>query len=86
MKQEITRLVKDLVGENGNLYFDTALLIKLTPHTWPVQMWAVSVKDDRIALMDYYQNWSELEEGDNNYDQVLQTIYQRIKTIEKKVA
>ena len=86
MKQEITRLIKDLVGENGNLYFDTALLIKLTPHTWPVQMWAVSVKDDRIALMDYYQNWSELEEGDNNYDQVLQTLYQRIKTIEKKVA
>jgi hypothetical protein len=83
MKQELINQVKDLVGEDGNLYFASSLLVKITPHTWPVQIWAVSVKENRIALMDGLQNWFELEETDKNYSVVLATLYQRIQTIYK---
>jgi hypothetical protein len=83
MKQELINQVKNLVGEDGNLYFASSLLVKITPHTWPVQIWAVSVKENRIALMDGLQNWFELEETDKNYSVVLSTLYQRIQTIYK---
>lgn len=84
MKETIITQVKELVGE-GVLYFHTALQAKVTPHTWPVQMWAVCVKGDRIALMDGVQMWHELEETDKNYPIVLSSLYQRIQTIYKQV-
>ena len=83
MKETIIEQVKELVGENNNLYFATSLLVKVSPHTWPVQIWAISVKENRIALMDGLQIWHELEETDKNYSMVLATLYQRIQSIHK---
>lgn len=90
MKQEIVTMIKGLVGFQY-LYFDTPLLIKLTPHTWPVQIWAATVSPSgEIYLMDDLMNgdeqWFQLEESDRNYDIVLATLYQRIKTIYKQAA
>lgn len=83
MKQQIIESVKNLVG-NEFLYFDTSLLIKFTPHTWPIQIWAVCVSPQGdIYLMDGFEEWHKLEETDTNYDRVLSTLYQRISTIEK---
>ena len=83
MKEQIIYMVKDLVG-NEFLYFDTSLLIKLTPQTWPVQIWAVSVSpNNEIFLMDGFQTWHPLEETDRNYSVVLQTLFQRMSTIYK---
>lgn len=85
MKETVVQMVKELVGENGNLYFATSLLVKINPHSWPIQIWGISVKDGRIALMDGFQIWNELEDTDDNYRRVLSTLYQRIQVIYKQV-
>jgi hypothetical protein len=81
MKQEIVSIIKDLVGHQF-LYFNTALLIKLSPHSWPLAIWAICVSpSDQIYVMDNAEEWHELKTSDINYDKVLSTIYQRVKTI-----
>lgn len=85
MKEEIVRLIKEMVGHEF-LYFDTSLLVKITPHTWPVQMWAVCVSPKHeIFLMDGFEQWHQLEETDINYSVILSTLFQRIQTIYKQV-
>lgn len=84
MRQEIIETVKGLVNTDY-LYFDTELVIRLTPHTWPLAIWGICVsRDDRIYLMDGGEEWNELCESDLNYDKVLPTLYQRVKQIEKR--
>jgi hypothetical protein len=82
MKEQTVEIIRELVGE-GVLYFSTSLLAKVTPHTWPVQMWAVCVKENRIALMDGAEMWHELEETDRNYSIVISSLYQRVRTIKQ---
>jgi hypothetical protein len=82
MKDEILKIISELVGD-GTLYFSTSLLAKVTPHTWTVQMWAVCVKGNRIALMDGAEMWHELEETDRNYSIVISSLYQRVRTIKQ---
>lgn len=78
MKEEIIYIIKSLVG-NEFLYFGTELEIKLTPHSWPVLMWGVCVSNnDEIYLMDGGEEWHKVEE-----EVILQTLYQRMKSIEK---
>lgn len=82
MKKETTEIIKGLVGHEF-LYFATSLLIKISPHTYPVQIWAVCVSpDDEIYLMDGLEQWYKLEETDTNYSRILSTLYQRVKTID----
>jgi hypothetical protein len=76
-------MVKDLVNHEY-LYFDTSLLIKITPHTWPVQIWAICIDPkDNIWLMTGHHEWFELEETDRNYQEVLATLFQRMQSIYK---
>jgi hypothetical protein len=83
MKETIIAMIKDLVG-NEYLYFQTSLLVKITPHTWPVQIWAVCVSPkNQIFLMDGLETWNELEETDRNYSVVLQSLFQRMQAIYK---
>lgn len=80
MEQEIVNIVKGLVG-NEYLYFSTALVIKLSPHSFPVNIWAVCVSPrNEIYVMDGGEEWTKIDESD---DKVLQTLYQRVKSIEK---
>lgn len=84
MKQQIIEIVKGLVGTEF-LYFDTSLVMKSSPHTYPVHIWAVCVSpNDEIYLMDGFEQWEKLEETDRNYDQVLSTLFQRVSRIEKQ--
>lgn len=84
MKEQIVEMVKGLVG-NEYLYFDTSLLIKLSPHTWPIQIWAVCVSPSNdIYIMDGFEQWEKLEESDRNYSEVLLTLFQRVSRIEKQ--
>jgi hypothetical protein len=85
MKENIITMIKEMVGHEY-LYFSTSLLVKITPHTWPVQMWAVSVSpSDEIFLMDGFEAWHKLEETDRNYSLILSTLNQRIQMIYKQV-
>lgn len=84
MYKEIVQLVKDLVNHEY-LYFDTALQIKLSPHSWPLLMWAVCVSpSDQIFLMDGGEQWHQLEESDINSNKVIETLYQRVSLIHKQ--
>lgn len=85
MRKIIIDKVKQLVGQ-GTLFFDDAISVKKTPHSIPVKMWAVSVKDDRIALMDSDQQWHELAEGQDNYHLVMASLFQRVMFIIKQTA
>ena len=85
MKKIIIEKVKQMAG-NTFLFFEDAISVKKTPHSIPVKMWAVCVKDERIALMDSNQEWFELEEGDINYHLVVASLYQRIIHLSKKIA
>jgi hypothetical protein len=83
MKQDLIRLIKELVGHEF-LYLDTSVLIKTTPHTWPIQIWAVCVSPaDEIYLMNGLEQWDKLEEGDSNYTKALSSIYQRVQAYHK---
>jgi hypothetical protein len=83
MKQEITRMVKQLAGHEF-LYLETALVVKKTPHSYRVNVWAVCVSPrNQIFLMDDQEQWFELEEKDVNHPLVIATLYQRVSTIYK---
>lgn len=83
MKKIIIDNVKELVG-NEYLYFDDALVVKKTPHTAPVKVWAIAISPkDQIFLMDSNQEFFELEETDLNYHLVIASLYQRVISIYK---
>jgi len=84
IKKEIVEAVKGLV-EYEALYFGSPLQLKLSPHSWPILIHAVQVSPaDGIYLMDGGEQWHPLERHDLNYDKVLQSLYQRVKAIEKQ--
>lgn len=84
MKQQAIEIIKGLVGHEY-LYFDSSLLVKMTPHTWPLQIWGACVSPaGDIYLMDGHQEWHKLEETDRNYHEVLCALYQRVSRIEKQ--
>lgn len=85
MKKIIIEKVKQLAG-NNYLYFEDAISVKQTPHSIPVKMWAVCVKDDAIYLMDSDEQWHELAEGDVNYHLVMASLFQRVMFIQKQTA
>ena len=72
-------MVKDLVG-NDYLYFDNAVEVKVTPHTYPFNAWAVCVspKED-MYVMDSDEQWHKIELGDQNAALVIGSLYQRLK-------
>lgn len=77
--QECTDIVKDLVGHDY-LYFDTAVEVKVTPHTHPFNAWAVSVSSkDELYIMDSDEQWHQLALTDFNAPLVVGSLYQRLK-------
>lgn len=72
-------IIKSLVGHEY-LYFDTAVEVKLTPHTYPFQAWAVSVSEnDELYIMDNNEEWHQLKLEQHNASLVLGSLYQRLK-------
>lgn len=77
--QECVEIVKDLVGHDY-LYFESAVEVKVSPHTFPFAAWAVSVSPkDELYIMDGDEQWHQVELTDFNAGLVIGSLYQRLK-------
>ena len=72
-------IVKDLVNYDP-LYFDSAVEVKVSPHTYPFAAWAVCVSPkDKLFVMDSDEQWHEVELVDTNAPLVIGSLYQRLR-------
>jgi hypothetical protein len=79
-------IVKDLVG-NEYLYFDSALQVKVSPHTHPFQVWGVCVSPaDAMYIMDSDEQWHKLELTDINAPLMVSSLYQRLGLMRRQYA
>ncbi|MBB1284075.1 hypothetical protein HRH25_06795 [Flavisolibacter sp. BT320] len=77
--QECVEIVRDLVGFEP-LYFESAVEVKLSPHTFPFAAWAVCVSpNDDLYVMDSDEQWHQAELSDFNAALVIGSLYQRLK-------
>jgi hypothetical protein len=77
--QECVDIVKGLTGHEF-LYFDTAVEVKITPHSFPFNAWAVCVSPkDELFVMDSDEQWHQIELKDDNAALVIGSLYQRLK-------
>jgi hypothetical protein len=84
--EECIDIVKDLVGHEY-LYFDTAVEVKLTPHTYPFAAWAVCVSpQDDLYVMDSDEQWHQVELKDQNAALVIGSLYQRLRMMRTQYA
>jgi hypothetical protein len=78
MFQECVDIVKGLVGHEF-LYFNTAVEVRTSPHSFPFNAWAVSVSPkDELYIMDSEEQWHKLEMQDSNAALVIGSLYQRL--------
>jgi hypothetical protein len=74
-------IVRGLVGHDY-LYFESAVEVKITPHTHPFNAWAVCVSPppaDELYVMDSDEQWHLVELTDFNAALVVGSLYQRLK-------
>ena len=77
--QECADIVKELVG-NEYLYFDNAVEVKVTPHSFPFMALAVCVSPkDELYVMDSDEQWHKVELEDYNAALVIGSLYQRLQ-------
>jgi hypothetical protein len=77
--QECVDIVKGLAGHEF-LYFDTAIEVKVTPHSFPFNAWAACVSPkDELFVMDSNEQWHQIELKDTNAALVIGSLYQRLK-------
>jgi len=76
---ECVEIIKDLVG-NDYLYFNNAVEVKTTPHSFPFNAWAVCVSPkNELYVMDSDEQWHKTELNDSNAALVIGSLYQRLK-------
>lgn len=84
--QECIDIIRDLVGEDY-LYFDTAVEVKMTPHSQPFNAWAVCVSpQDQLYVMDSNEQWHQAELQDINGSLVVGSLYQRLRLMRTRYA
>jgi hypothetical protein len=72
-------IVKSLVGHEY-LYFDHAIEIRSSPHSFPFKAWAASVSPkDILYVMDSNEQWHEVSIADEKAAMVVGSLYQRLK-------
>jgi hypothetical protein len=77
--QECVDIIKELTGHEY-LYFDSAVEVKITPHSFPFNAWAVCVSPkDELFVMDSNEQWHQVELTDDNAALVIGSLYQRLK-------
>jgi len=77
--RECIEIVKELAGHEF-LYFDTAIEVRVTPHSFPFNAWAVCVSPkDELFVMDNNEQWHQVELNDDNATLVIGSLYQRLK-------
>jgi hypothetical protein len=86
MFEECVEIVKSLTG-NDYLYFDEAVEVKVSPHSFPFSAWAVVVSpQDQLFVMDSDEQWHEVELSDVNGGLVIGSLYQRLKLMRNQYA
>lgn len=77
--QECTDIITSLVGHEC-LYFDTAVEVKISPHTYPFEAWAVCVSpQNELYIMDSDEQWHQVALDDNNAGLIIGSLYQRLR-------
>jgi hypothetical protein len=84
--QECIDIIKDLAG-NEYLYFDTAIEIKTSPHSFPLRAWGVCISPaGRLYVMDSDQEWHEADPAIGNTPLVVGSLYQRLQLMRRTYA
>lgn len=77
--QECVDTVKTLAAHEF-LYFETAIEVRVTPHSFPFNAWAACVSPkDELFLMDSNEQWHQVELDDDNASLIIGSLYQRLK-------
>ena len=77
--QECIDIVRNLVG-NEYLYFDSAVEVKVSPHSFPFAAWAVCVSPkNELYVMDNNEQWHQVELNDEQASLVIGSLYQRLR-------
>ncbi|GAB4092238.1 hypothetical protein [Flaviaesturariibacter terrae] len=74
-------LLRELSGD-APLYFESAVQVKLTPHSPPFAAWAVGLSEDgTLQVMDADERWHPFSAGDRNAALLLGSLYQRLRML-----
>ena len=77
--QECIDIVRNLVG-NEYLYFDSAVEVKVSPHSFPFAAWAVCVSPkNELYVMDSNEQWHQVELNDEQASLIIGSLYQRLR-------
>ena len=77
--QECVDIVSSLVGHDY-LYFESAVEVKITPHTHPFNAWAVCASpQDELYVMDSDEQWHEATPVEQNAALIIGSLYQRLR-------
>lgn len=84
--QECIDMITELVGHEY-LYFDSAIEVRVTPHSFPFNAWAVCVSPKgQLYVMGSDEEWHEVELDDHNAALVIGSLYQRLKLMRRDYA
>ncbi|RYY88401.1 MAG: hypothetical protein EOO15_09170 [Chitinophagaceae bacterium] len=74
-------ILRELTGD-APLYFESALQVKLTPHSPALSAWAVAISaDGSLQVMDAEEQWHPFSPEDRNAALVLGSLYQRLRML-----
>lgn len=77
--QECKDIVLGLVGHEY-LYFNNAVEVRVSPHSFPFNAWAVCVSPaGDLYVMDSEEQWHQVETGSTNAALIIGSLYQRLK-------
>lgn len=77
--KDCVEIVHDLAG-NEYLYFDTAVEVKTSPHTYPFLAWGVCASPaGDLYVMDADQQWHKIEPFTGATPLIISSLYQRLK-------
>lgn len=74
-------MLRDMAGD-APLYFETAVQVKLTPHSPAFAAWAVALAEDgTLQVMDAEEQWHAFALEDRNAHLLLGSLYQRLRLL-----
>ena len=79
MLHDCIEIIKDLVGWDY-LYFDAAIQVKTSPHSFPFCAWGACVSpEDELYIMDNNEEWHSIKEDSTSSSLVINSLYQRLQ-------